>query len=304
MPVQLSVVIPTYNNPDRLPLVLRSLAQQAVEEDWEVVVVDDGSTTDTEACVAPFRELLPLRLVRQENRGRAGARNRGLREAGGRWVCLLDDDVVLAPGALRAHLAARREGSLSFGRIRNTRAASFPAIRQALAREGGWAGLDAHVVPDGYVDLAERLYRLQRVHIPWAVCTGANLMVERDACLAAGGFDEGFRGWGPEDIEFAYRLHRAGIAFRYLPGAVVHHLDRPKRRDAMLAEMMAGVRYLAAKYPGIPEIRAYLDFITGRCSLEELNARTGGERFSGAGEEATWFQPLAYLARKTEEVRA
>lgn len=104
--IQVSVIIPCYNQARFLPDALDSvLAQTAV--DWECIVVDDGSHDDTRAVAARYcRKDHRIRLVSQANRGLAGARNRGLDEARGRYIQFLDADDLIAPEKLALQLAA------------------------------------------------------------------------------------------------------------------------------------------------------------------------------------------------------
>ena len=87
--VSVSVVIPTYNCAHLLPQAIESVVRQSHQVS-EIIVVDDGSTDQTAECVQPF--LSQIRYIRQENRGLAGARNRGIRESKGAVVAFLDAD--------------------------------------------------------------------------------------------------------------------------------------------------------------------------------------------------------------------
>jgi glycosyltransferase involved in cell wall biosynthesis len=103
-----SVVVPTRNRAELLPLTLRSaLLQRDVE--LEVIVVDDGSDDDTANVVASIDDPR-VRLVRHDHpRGVSAARNSGIAAARGRWLALLDDDDVWAPDKLTSQLAAARQ---------------------------------------------------------------------------------------------------------------------------------------------------------------------------------------------------
>jgi glycosyltransferase involved in cell wall biosynthesis len=96
-----SVVIPCYNQGRFLADALESALGQTYRA-VEVVVVDDGSTDDTAAVVARYP---PARRLRQENRGLAAARNRGLAESAGAYVVFLDADDRLLPGAIETNLS-------------------------------------------------------------------------------------------------------------------------------------------------------------------------------------------------------
>jgi glycosyltransferase involved in cell wall biosynthesis len=95
-----SVVVPTYNYGRFIGETLDSLRAQTYEE-WECVIVDDGSTDDTEEVVARVSERDPrVRYVRQANQRQAVAKNTGLADARGRYVQFLDADDLLEPRKL------------------------------------------------------------------------------------------------------------------------------------------------------------------------------------------------------------
>ncbi len=98
-----SVIIPTYNCSGLLPQAVRSvLGQELPPEDLEVIVVDDGSTDDVAAALAPFGGAVTL--LRQANAGPAAARNRGVAASRGGYVAFLDADDYWLAGCLRAML--------------------------------------------------------------------------------------------------------------------------------------------------------------------------------------------------------
>jgi glycosyltransferase involved in cell wall biosynthesis len=106
--VDVSVIVPTHNRSNLLALTLGSVLQQRAV-DLEVIVVDDGSTDDTAEVVAGLGDAR-VRLVRHDTpQGVAGARNRGIAEARGRWVAFLDDDDLWAPDKLARQLQAAHQ---------------------------------------------------------------------------------------------------------------------------------------------------------------------------------------------------
>lgn len=109
-----SVVIPTHNRPELLREALASVAAQTFT-DWEVVVVDDGSTPPIDAAALETMVGGRLRLVRHEQpRGVAAARNSGFAAARGELIAQLDDDDRLAPEALSAAAAALHDADVAF----------------------------------------------------------------------------------------------------------------------------------------------------------------------------------------------
>src|SRR6185436_816670 len=105
---EVSVVIPTHNRLEVLAEVLQALEFQQGAPAFEVVVVDDGSSDGTSDWLRSRTFNLPLRVLTQENRGPAAARNTGVAVAAGRWVFFLGDDTVPSPGWLAAHREAHR----------------------------------------------------------------------------------------------------------------------------------------------------------------------------------------------------
>ena len=93
-----SVVIPTYNRAHTLPRAIESVLAQSFK-DFELIVVDDGSTDETPKIL----ERYPIRVIHQPNRGVSAARNRGIEAARGHIIALLDSDDEWKPHKLQNH---------------------------------------------------------------------------------------------------------------------------------------------------------------------------------------------------------
>lgn len=123
----ISVVIPAYKQAEFIEDALDSVAAQTWEGPVEVIVVDDGSPDDI-GDRARAHALSP-EVIRQENKGVSGARNRGIREAAGEWIAFLDADDRWLPEKLAMQMEAllplRRPG-LSFTRYRRVDAQGAP----------------------------------------------------------------------------------------------------------------------------------------------------------------------------------
>jgi glycosyltransferase involved in cell wall biosynthesis len=112
---RVSVVIPTYNRASFVREAIDSVLAQTFT-DFELIVIDDGSTDDTPAVLAPYGNR--IRYIRQENRGEGMARNAGLAVATGEWVSFLDSDDLMLPDNLSALVAlvdARPEIDVAYG---------------------------------------------------------------------------------------------------------------------------------------------------------------------------------------------
>lgn len=97
--MSISVIIPTYQHADTIGHCLESVLRQT-KPAYEIIVVDDGSTDDTDRVLKVFESVPNLRVIRQENQGSNPARNRGWKEAKGDRVIFLDADVVMQPNML------------------------------------------------------------------------------------------------------------------------------------------------------------------------------------------------------------
>ena len=207
-----SVVIPTFNRLDTLPEVLAALAAQEGAPPFEVIVVDDGSTDATPRWLADRpSDPLPLRSIRQENRGPAAARNAGVAAARGRWVAFLGDDTVPSPGWLRLlHEVLERHddpASAVIGRTEwDARMRVTPFLRH-INENGAQFGFALIEDPD---DVPFNFFYTSNL------CLARRLLVEEP-------FDETFPYAAWEDIEAAYRLRAKGMRLRYVPGAEVRH---------------------------------------------------------------------------------
>lgn len=109
-----SIVMPSYHTANYIAETIRSVQAQTYSN-WELLIVDDCSTDETEAVVAPFLCDARIRYFRNEqNSGAAVSRNRALREAKGKWVAFLDSDDLWMPEKLEKQIAFMQENGYHF----------------------------------------------------------------------------------------------------------------------------------------------------------------------------------------------
>lgn len=241
----LSVVIPTR---DKRPLLERTVAALRAQDlggrAWEIIVVDDGSRDDTAAALARLAAApgAPLRVVAPpRNVGRAAARNLGWRQATGRWVLFLDDDILAPPGLLAAHLAilgtSDRAGTIG-------PAVTDPAIVDA-----------AHF---HYLD-TRGVAKLGAGPAPGRYFVTQNAAVPREALAAVGGFDEGFSAYGFEDMDLGFKLEDWGVRFQVLAAPVPRHIHHHTLAEYLAKKRVCGrhsLREIAQRHPDrIAEMR-------------------------------------------------
>lgn len=96
-----SIILPTYNRADFLPKAIESVIDQTYK-DWELIIVDDGSTDHTKEIVKTFSEQdQRIQYIYQENAERSAARNNGIKHAQGKFICFLDSDDKYHPAHLQ-----------------------------------------------------------------------------------------------------------------------------------------------------------------------------------------------------------
>jgi GT2 family glycosyltransferase len=210
--MRISAIIPTFNRRERLAKVLAALDGQSVDpKALEVVVVDDGSRDGTCDWLETQRYRFELRVIRQENRGPAHARNTGVDAARGELSLFLDDDVVPTPVLLSEHLSCHdaEKDIVVIGPLASLDHYDQPWVAWEQAKvEGQYAAMER-----GDWEPTFRQF--------W---TG-NASVARKHVIEAGKFDPAFlRG---EDVELGYRLAERGLKFRFNPRARgLHHAER------------------------------------------------------------------------------
>jgi GT2 family glycosyltransferase len=212
---EVSVVIPTHNRLEVLAEVLQALEFQHEAPSFEVVVVDDGSTDGTSDWLRARSFNLPLRVLTQENRGPAAARNTGVAVAGGRWVFFLGDDTVPAPDWLAVHRQAHRLR----GDDTHLAVIGYTGWHRRMRLNPFLRYINEHGLQFGYALIRDR------EDVPFNFLYTSNLSLPRDLLIKEP-FDLRFPYPAWEDIEVGYRLKKRGMRLTYEPQARVAH-DHP-----------------------------------------------------------------------------
>jgi glycosyltransferase involved in cell wall biosynthesis len=224
MAPELSVIIPSHNRQALLQTCLESFKRQVVGTDeFEVIVVLDGSTDGTAEMLSDFDASFSLSVLAQPQSGASAARNTGASSARGLVLLFVDDDMIASPSLISAHLMAHR----------------------ARARIVG-VGVIARRIPVGADRFAQLRAETSREHyehllvrpLTYLDCYGGNCSVARSL------FDEveGFSVDLPvlNDFEFAYRLHEADARFVFVPDAVVTEERRDDWREIVADRELRG----------------------------------------------------------------
>ena len=193
--VGVSIIIPAYNAGATLEITLNSVLLQSYAG-WEAIIVDDGSTDGLGTMAQKWVDRdKRFRLLRQERAGVSAARNRGLRNALGRFVLFLDADDQIAPDHLQLMVSALRADS------------TLDAVHC------GWQRIFASGTGRPHFGSGEvNLFRHFAFHCHFAIHA---CLMRRDIALAAGGFDNSLTTC--EDWDFYQRVARTGARFGHVP---------------------------------------------------------------------------------------
>jgi glycosyltransferase involved in cell wall biosynthesis len=204
-----SIVIPTYNRLEMLTRVLDALDAQVDAPAFEVIVINDGSTDDTERVIAP-RKGITFRT--QTNGGPGRARNHGVSLAKGKYVLFIGDDTVPETRFLAEHARVHRE-------MHDDRFAACLGYTGWPHRERVTAFMD--YINDYGLQFGYKLIQDGEV-VPFNFFYTSNISIDREL-LGAQPFDTTFPSAAWEDIELAYRLDALGLKIHYNARAVTRH---------------------------------------------------------------------------------
>jgi GT2 family glycosyltransferase len=268
--VKYSVIIATKDRAELLDGALASLRASENAPEFELVVVDNGSTDATKA-VAEWHGAL-YEYVAEPNRGKA--RNAGLARASGDAIVFVDDDVVVPPHFLAAHAAAHRDEI-------------FP-----LAVSG----------PIVNVPSAEHAPEPTAVNASNAFFVTCNVSVRAASLRAVGGFDESFDLYGWEDTELGARLRAHGVRRHFAWDAYLWHI-KPQTTESLedaLGKALQKARMAARFVRKMPTARVKL--ATGAYALNLIRARVLAPRaaqpfLAGLASSPKAPAALASLAR-------
>lgn len=269
--VAASVIIPSYRGAGRLPALFDALAaQESTTLQFEAVVVIDGLDDGSVALVEAETRFPVRHLLFPENRGRVVALNAGFETAGGRVLIRCDDDLVPAPDYVSRHVAGHDgEACGVVGVTRNVYAPS--RYFEVYGRQA---------------DESQRSGTYAETERPWRHWAG-NCSLTRETWEKIGPYDPQYRLYGWEDVDYGYRLHRAGIP-------VI--LDRSLETEHRIAAVTTAVRAQRAAHsaaarriferkhgsdvlpPAIPPLSMWNALVRGASHLVGRDPRRWGGR--------------------------
>jgi GT2 family glycosyltransferase len=301
-----SMVTCTYDRPERLRTLLESACAMTVPAGlaWEVLIIDNCGCAENAKVAETFVGRLPIRVAREPAAGLCHARNRGVREAKGRYLCWTDDDTRLDPGWLSAYVEAfarHPEAALFGGRI-------LPRLEPPAQL---WFERHLHQWPVNYVvahrDMGDAETRLavEGGRLPW----GANFAVRaeeqrRHPYNVELGFSPDHCRTG-EETDVAYRILKAGGVGWWVPNAKVGHVipaERQSRFYILEHYDRAGrtAAFLHDRFPGDHSLATFGPLPFARFGRLGLALASAAARFvsAAAGLAGLTGLSLRFLARR------
>lgn len=213
MKLQFSIIIPVYNRPQEIEELLHSLVNQTYKEDFEVVIVEDGSTDICEGVVEYFLDRLNIKYLFKNNSGAGQSRNYGMQEANGNYFIILDSDVLLPNTYLETvEKGLNANFTHAFGGA-DAAHSSFTALQKAINYS-----MTSIFTTGGIRGKKKGVGKFQP--------RSFNMGLSKDAFNETKGFSSLKYG---EDIDLTFRLWKNGFETQFIESAFVYH----KRRSTL-----------------------------------------------------------------------
>ena len=229
-----SIIVPVFNRPDEVDELLQSLVGQTLK-DFEVVIVEDGSEKPCKDVCDKYAGKIDLKYFMKKNSGPGQSRNYGAERANGEYLIVLDSDVVLPEGYLKAvDDELRREPADAFGGP-DCAHNSFTETQKAISYS-----MTSFFTTGGIRGGKKKLDKFYP--------RSFNMGIRRDVYMRLGGFSKMRFG---EDIDFSIRIFKAGCKCRLFPEAWVWHKRRTDMRKFFRQVYNSGIARvnLYKKYP-------------------------------------------------------
>ena len=213
--MDITIIIPTYNRKDILRKCLKAIYMQTYpRSNFEIIVIDDGSTDGTEKVVKKIITNSPvvLRYFKQENKGPAAARNVGIKNALSDKVLFIGDDIIATETLIEEHMkwhTSNPENNIAIlGLVTWSPEIEITPFMTWL--ENGGPQFCYHKLKHGR-------------EVPWNNFLTCNISLKKKFLIENGLFDEDFPYAAYEDSELGYRLHKKGLRLLFNKSATAYH---------------------------------------------------------------------------------
>lgn len=210
MQIKFSIIVPVFNRPDEVEELLESISKQTFQEDFEVVIVEDGSTIPAEHVIKKYQEKLNINYFFKPNSGPGDSRNYGMQRAKGNYFLIFDSDCILPPQYLSEVDKALKERYYDCFGGPDAAHDSFTTIQKAISY-----AMTAFLTTGGIRGGKKAINKFQP--------RSFNMGISKEVFEKTQGFGQIHPG---EDPDLTIRIWKAGYETTLLPEAYVYHKRR------------------------------------------------------------------------------
>jgi glycosyltransferase involved in cell wall biosynthesis len=208
--IQYSFIVPVYNRPQEIQELLESMTAVHFPRDFEIVIVEDGSTVSSEKVVKEFEHILNISYYKKENSGPGASRNYGMQRAKGNYFIILDSDCLIPSNYLQAADAFLKSNFVHCYGGPDAAHESFSPLQKAINYT-----MTSFFTTGGIRGGKKQLQRFEP--------RSFNMGISKEAFIKTGGFGKIHPG---EDPDLSQRLLKSGYETAFIPDAYVYHKRR------------------------------------------------------------------------------
>lgn len=262
MKSKVSIILPVYNQYFSLLQTLKGLNSQQTTVDFEIIIVDDGSTDELayiDEISVPKAE--KCKIVHQKNFGRAIARNTGIRYSNAEILVFCDGDRVPSPHFVEEHFISQASGApVVIG-------APFEYFGKKCVWESNeldWAAITRFSREAFYFRRAKKIYNecgktlSEQAYLTLLI---GNTSINKKVFENVGGFDRRFKEWGFEHYELGYRIQKAGYKFLLNRNAINYHIPHVREKRFYENNVIKNIDIIKHIHPEIDTEIIYRIFI-------------------------------------------
>lgn len=234
-----ALLISTYNWPEALNVVLKSLRHQTTFPQ-EILIADDGSTEATKEIIERYRDELDLEIKHfwQEDKGfrKSAILNQAVAGTDADYIIQIDGDCIMHQNFIEDHLARIKEKVYLFGSRVNLKPAAVPDIlEKGVSDFSIFSKSVGNKTRNLRIPFLRDLYKEKDTFS--GKTRGCNISYWRQDFIDVNGYDETMEGWGREDSEFVLRMLNNGVKGKRLRyGGIVYHIYHPEKSKDHLLE--------------------------------------------------------------------
>lgn len=246
-----SIIVIAHNQYKQIQLILNSLNNQIVDTNHvsEIIIVDDGSTDELNDFKPPTNSF--CRIIHQKNSGRGVARNRGAQIANGDLLIFCDGDRIPKYDFVQNHLDCHKSGyDITIGSAYDY----YGNIKKFYNDPINWDEVQRYARMLPFYGQTQELFDLKGStysEIAWISFLSGNASVSKDLFLTLGGFDESYKQWGFEHMDFALRAFNHGATFGLCRSAINYHIPHKRASNFYQDNIHNSCIEFKNKYPNI-----------------------------------------------------